>query len=93
MYSAVFFGWPTTSISPSRSTSTPTCSIDVARTTLNGRARRSGTGLPALRRAASSRFAAFESNVGSKVTAIWSSVAVMSAEETREVSSARFSCP
>src|SRR2546430_4589232 len=37
MYSAVFFGWPTTSISPSRSTSTPTCSIEVARTTSNGR--------------------------------------------------------
>ena len=36
MYSAVFFGCPTTSISPSRCTSTPTCSIEVASTTSNG---------------------------------------------------------
>ena len=63
MYSAVFFGWPTTSISPSRWTSTPTCSIEVARTTSNGRSLRSGTGLPALRSAASSRFPALVSNV------------------------------
>ena len=33
MYSAVFFGWPTTTISPKRGTSTPTWSIEVASTT------------------------------------------------------------
>ena len=37
MYSAVFFGCPTTSIRPSRGTSTPTWSIDVASTTSYGR--------------------------------------------------------
>ena len=93
MYSAVFFGWPTTSIRPSRSTSTPTCSIDVARTTSNGRTGRSGTFSPAFRRAAQSRRAAVESNPASNETPIWSSVPVMSADETREVSSARCSCP
>jgi hypothetical protein len=36
MYSAVFFGCPTTSIRPRRCTSTPTCSIEVASTTSNG---------------------------------------------------------
>lgn len=42
MYSAVFFGWPVTTMSPNRETSTPTCSIDVASTTSTGpRSRRS----------------------------------------------------
>ena len=36
MYSAVFFGCPTTSISPKRATSTPTWSIEVASTTSTG---------------------------------------------------------
>jgi hypothetical protein len=36
MYSAVFLGWPTTSIRPSRWTSTPTWSIEVASTTSKG---------------------------------------------------------
>ena len=36
MYSAVFFGWPVTTISPSRCTSTPTCSMDVASSTSVG---------------------------------------------------------
>ncbi len=36
MYSAVFFGWPVTTISPNRDTSTPTCSIDVASATSTG---------------------------------------------------------
>ena len=93
MYSAVFFGWPTTSIRPSRVTSTPTWSIEVASTTSNGRAPRSGTGWPASRKAASSRFPAAESNRGSNGTAIWSRVAVMSALATREVSSATLSWP
>ena len=48
MYSAVFFGWPTTSISPSRCTSTPTWSIEVASTTSNGISLRAGTLLPRL---------------------------------------------
>ena len=47
MYSAVFFGWPTTSISPSRCTSTPTCSIEVASTTSNDISLRAATRLPA----------------------------------------------
>jgi hypothetical protein len=36
MYSAVFFGWPVTTISPKRETSTPTWSIEVASTTSTG---------------------------------------------------------
>ena len=47
MYSAVFFGWPTTSIRPSRCTSTPTWSIEVASTTSNGDVLAVGTFLPA----------------------------------------------
>jgi hypothetical protein len=46
MYSAVFFGWPTTSIRPSRLTSTPTWSIDVARTTSKGLVARLGAACP-----------------------------------------------
>ena len=93
MYSAVFFGWPTTSIRPSRVTSTPTCSIEVASTTSNGCAPRSGTALPSARRVRNSRLPAAESNRGSNGTAIWSRVAVMSADATREVSSATLSWP
>src|SRR5689334_1390051 len=51
MYSAVFLGCPTTSMRPSRGTSTPTWSIDVASTKSNGLVPHSGNGFPAWRAA------------------------------------------
>ena len=45
MYSAVFFGWPVTTIRPKRDTSTPTCSIEVASTASTGVRPRAGRAL------------------------------------------------
>ena len=93
MYSAVFFGWPTTSISPSRGTSTPTWSIEVASTTSNGRSpprrrRRLGFSRASLHAPARTPpcpgcSTAPRSNGSDSL----SSVLAMSADEIREVSS------
>ena len=93
MYSAVFFGCPTTSINPSRGTSTPTCSIEVASTTSYGVASRSATFSPRSRASRRARLPTVESNAGSNATAIASRVEVMSALDTRAVSSAMCSVP
>ena len=93
MYSAVFFGWPTTSIRPSRCTSTPTCSIEVASTTSNGESR--ARGRPSCRRVcAASRAwnAAVVSKSGSNSRPSRSRVRPISADAIREVSSPMLRC-
>ena len=94
MYSAVFFGCPTTSMSPSRGTSTPTWSIDVARTTSYGRSGDDGGGFFA---SIASRYA-FAYSAFPRVlqrsapngSASRSSVLEISSAEIREVSSPMF---
>ena len=94
MYSAVFFGWPTTSISPSRCTSTPTCSIEVASTTSNGSASPARHLLAGVLAAAiRSCIAVGRVEVRVELQASWSRVRPMSADAMREVSSAMCRSP
>ena len=100
MYSAVFFGWPATTIRPSRVTSTPTCSIDVASTTSTaGASPVDGSVQVALRLARRATASADRppsaevSNSGSNRSRAARASRLMSAEEIREVSSARCSMP
>lgn len=101
MYSAVFLGCPTTSIRPNRETSTPTWSMEVARTTsaacfCSGVSSTRGSRL-SRRAAAYSANSALRrldvSRSGSKELSSRLSVAPMSAEEIREVSSWTVSIP
>ena len=107
MYSAVFFGCPVTTISPNRDTSTPTWSIEVARTTSTGEASAlsrsksrsaSACGSRLFFRASDrscpmARRRADVSRSGSNPASSRLSTLLMSAEEIREVSSSIASIP
>ena len=93
MYSAVFFGCPTTSISPSRWTSTPTWSIEVASTTSNGSSLRAAPSCRPSGRPSDARIACSCRSRDRTRGPSRSSVSPISAEAIRDVSSPMWRLP